>query len=204
MGEDKEPRLPTAEIALCWSSCIFQSLYSVWKATAPERCCDGCGATYRSPFPEQHFCSYDCAHNAQRSPGRHRRCTHFERPFVCHQSGAHRQKYFSVGKAWGVEQHECSVCTRTFKAKHPASCCSQKCRNKHAHEERQRNAPQVACQSCGAVSKPHRGASTCSRPCRSELRIRAMGAKRSPLPVTSFHQRLTAVAFDKWFHRMGV
>lgn len=178
--------------------------YSVWKATAPERCCDGCGAAYRSPFPGQHFCSHDCAHNAQRNPERHRRCAHCKRPFVCHQSGSRRQRYCSVDcrtAAWGVQQYECSVCSRTFEAKHPAHCCSQKCRNRHANEERKRNAPEASCQICGAVFRSPRGASTCSRPCRVELRGFTLAATRTASLVIPFQQRLTAAVFDGWFTR---
>ncbi|CUX15440.1 MULTISPECIES: hypothetical protein [Agrobacterium] len=178
--------------------------YTVWKATAPERCCEGCGAKYRSPFPGQHFCSYDCAHKAQRNPERHRQCSHCEKPFVCRQSRGRKQKYCSVEcriAAWGVQQYECSVCSNPFEAKHPAHCCSQKCRNKHANEERKRNAPEVPCEICGSVFKSHRGASTCSRSCRSELRSRTIAAKQVSAFILIFPQPLTAVVFDGWFRR---
>ncbi|WP_430251681.1 hypothetical protein [Neorhizobium sp. DAR64860/K0K1] len=178
-----------------------RSWYLLAKSTAPERPCEICEKGYRSPFPQQKFCSYECSGEAQRNPKRHLQCAHCHGAFVSHQATGKAQRYCSKAcrlAAWEMSEYRCEVCDCQFEARNQARFCGQKCRNVHANEERKRTAPHVDCVICGNAFQSHRGASTCSHSCRAQLKVRNMRKTSAEVIVL---RPLSARVFDSIFRK---
>jgi predicted nucleic acid-binding Zn ribbon protein len=181
-----------------------RSWYVVAQASAPERPCTMCGKAYRSAFPQQKFCSYDCSHAADRNPARRRQCARCNAAFVDHQCGSRPQRFCSTEcrlAAWKPSSFTCCECGTEFEARHAARFCGAKCRNTSNYRREMESSPIAACAVCGDEFQSVRGARFCGKVCKRTSQantLRDRATKRKVADMLPFGA-LSAAVFDQEF-----